>query len=371
MNSEIDAIKSHLKLLLRAPDSQLDKSMVDELNTILRTLWDAAGLYFGVTSVLDKCVYGSLCSDFVVLMLREEKEKLWQIMQREDRKRAAEEGELRVKVKTMKGGWRDESENDDYLDKARLQTEGPDIEKEFEKGLKLAEAKEKQYQEEFKDLERRTKDILEHFEKSDQTNKKAWKVVRSDDGLGEEADNKGWARMTSMSKRPSWDEYFLGFAKQAATRASCDRKHVGAVIVKDRRILSTGYNGAAPGTPSCLEVGHLLKDMGGRDSCIRSNHSELNAVVHAARHGVSIEGATIYITVQPCYDCAKMLIAAGIIRIVYGEAYESRYGMSGDGVAVMLTQAGVELSCLGEPKGPHNYDPAVMQERDLKEGEAK
>ena len=115
-------------------------------------------------------------------------------------------------------------------------------------------------------------------------------------------------------------------AYSVATRATCDRKHVGAVIVKDKQVLSTGYNGSPMGLPECDEVGHELVDMGGRQSCIRSVHAECNAVTLAARHGTAINGSTVYTTASPCYDCFKMLVNAGVTRIVCGEEYAGRYG---------------------------------------------
>jgi hypothetical protein len=96
--------------------------------------------------------------------------------------------------------------------------------------------------------------------------------------------------------RPSWDHYFMKIATDVATRATCPRKHVGAVIVRDKRILSTGYNASPRRMPHCTDVGCELKDLGGRESCVRTIHAEANAVAQAAQNGVSIEGATIYTT---------------------------------------------------------------------------
>ncbi len=145
-------------------------------------------------------------------------------------------------------------------------------------------------------------------------------------------------------KRPraSWDEYFMAIAVQVATRATCDRKHVGAVIVKNRTILSTGYNGAPRGLPHCDDVGHEMKDMGGRQSCVRTAHAEANAIAQAARTGTSCEGAMIYTTASPCYDCFKLILNTGITRIVCLEFYASRYGVSGD-VEELANTAQVEM----------------------------
>ncbi|MBR9679272.1 MAG: dCMP deaminase family protein [Nanoarchaeota archaeon] len=119
--------------------------------------------------------------------------------------------------------------------------------------------------------------------------------------------------------RVSWDEYFLQIAGKVASRATCDRLHVGAVIVKNKNILSTGYNGSISGAPHCDDVGHLMLD----EHCVRTVHAEANAIVQAARNGVCVEGATIYATFLPCWNCFKLIINAGIKRIVYGKEYRS------------------------------------------------
>ena len=117
--------------------------------------------------------------------------------------------------------------------------------------------------------------------------------------------------------RASWDEYFMNIAQAVATRSTCSRKHVGAVIVRDKVILSTGYNGSIRGLPHCDEVGHMLED----GHCVRTIHAEANAVIQAATHGTRIEGATLYVTASPCWNCFKMVANAGLERIVYGEFY--------------------------------------------------
>lgn len=117
--------------------------------------------------------------------------------------------------------------------------------------------------------------------------------------------------------RVSWDEYFMNIAREVATRATCDRKHVGAVIVRDKTILSTGYNGSVRGLPHCDEVGHMMED----GHCVRTIHAEANAVIQAAVNGTSIDLATIYITASPCWSCFKMIANAGVRRIVFGEFY--------------------------------------------------
>jgi dCMP deaminase len=120
-----------------------------------------------------------------------------------------------------------------------------------------------------------------------------------------------------MSQRTSWDEYFMEIAKQVASRATCDRKHVGAVLVRDRIILSTGYNGSIRGMPHCDEVGHLMEN----GHCVATVHAEANSVLQAARTGVRIEGSSLYTTASPCWPCFKLVANAGIVRIVYGEFY--------------------------------------------------
>lgn len=118
-------------------------------------------------------------------------------------------------------------------------------------------------------------------------------------------------------KRVGWDEYFMNVARVVATRGTCDRKHVGAVIVRDRVILSTGYNGSIRGLPHCDEIGHDMVN----GHCVRTIHAETNALVQAARNGVAVDGAEIYITASPCWECFKLLANAGIKKIVYGEFY--------------------------------------------------
>jgi dCMP deaminase len=118
-------------------------------------------------------------------------------------------------------------------------------------------------------------------------------------------------------QRATWDEYFMNIARAVATRATCDRKHVGAVIVRDKVILSTGYNGSIRGMPHCDEVGHMMED----GHCVRTIHAEANAIIQAAQSGTRIEGATIYVTASPCWACFRMIANAGIKRVVFGEFY--------------------------------------------------
>ena len=117
--------------------------------------------------------------------------------------------------------------------------------------------------------------------------------------------------------RVSWEQYFMNIAKESATRSTCDRKHVGAVIVRDKTILSTGYNGSIRGIPHCDDVGHLMED----GHCVATIHAETNAILQAAKNGVRLEGSEIYITASPCWPCFKMLANTGIKKIFYGEFY--------------------------------------------------
>jgi dCMP deaminase len=139
-----------------------------------------------------------------------------------------------------------------------------------------------------------------------------------------------------MKHRASWDEYFMRIAEDVATRATCDRKHVGAVIVRDKSILATGYNGSIRGLPHCDEDGHLMED----GHCVRTIHAEANAVIQAARNGVRIEGGTVYVTASPCWGCFKMIANAGLVRIVFGEFYRD------ERIFQFATRLGIELSPL-------------------------
>lgn len=145
-----------------------------------------------------------------------------------------------------------------------------------------------------------------------------------------------------VRKRPDWDTYFMEIARVVATRSTCVRRQIGAIIVKDRRIITTGYNGAAPGLKHCLDVGCMRDEQGiqsgTRHEVCRALHSEMNAVIQAAQHGVSTKGATLYCTHQPCSLCARLLISAGIARIVYVGDYPDEFAME------MLEEADIEVS---------------------------
>lgn len=136
-------------------------------------------------------------------------------------------------------------------------------------------------------------------------------------------------------ERLDWHRYFMAIARQVSSRSTCDRKHVGAVIVRDKTILSTGYNGSVRGLPHCDEVGHMME--GGH--CVATIHAEANAVIQAARNGVSIEGAEIYVTASPCWNCFKMLANAGLRTIYYGEFYrDERIFAAANKLGITLTE---------------------------------
>jgi len=139
--------------------------------------------------------------------------------------------------------------------------------------------------------------------------------------------------MAAEKNRPTWDEYFLSIAHEVAKRSTCERAKVGAVIVREKRILTTGYNGSPRGLAHCTEVGCLMDN----GHCIRTLHAEQNAIIQAALHGVITEGATIYVTHQPCFNCAKTIINAGISVIVYDKEYQDDRSLE------FLEQAGVKL----------------------------
>jgi dCMP deaminase len=136
-----------------------------------------------------------------------------------------------------------------------------------------------------------------------------------------------------MTERASWDQYFMNIAKVAASRATCPRKSVGAVIVRDKSILSTGYNGSLRGMPHCSDVGCLLEN----GHCVATVHAEQNAILHAARHGVNIDGATCYVTASPCWNCFKSIANSGLVRVVYGEFYRD------DRIFDVAKKIGIEL----------------------------
>jgi dCMP deaminase len=149
-----------------------------------------------------------------------------------------------------------------------------------------------------------------------------------------------------MSKRPTWDEYFLGLMHEVSKRATCDRGRSGCIVVLERRIVATGYVGSPPGQPHCDDVGHLMKkvvDEDGtiREHCMRTIHAEQNAIAQAAKHGTPLAGTTLYCRMEPCRTCAMLIVSVGILRVVcerrYHAAQETRE---------MFARAGVTLDVI-------------------------
>jgi dCMP deaminase len=138
--------------------------------------------------------------------------------------------------------------------------------------------------------------------------------------------------------RPDWDQYFMNIASTVATRSTCDRAAVGAVLVRDKRILTTGFNGSPAGLPHCDEVDHLMVD----GHCVRTTHAEANAIIQAALHGISSNGAACYVTHLPCLTCTKMLINAGISQIIYLTTYRAD-----ENAMAFFKEAGVAVRQVG------------------------
>ena len=154
-------------------------------------------------------------------------------------------------------------------------------------------------------------------------------------------------------KRPDWDEYFLKIASVVAERSTCRRHHMGAIAVRDKRILTTGYNGAAAGLKDCLELGCLRDEMGirsgTRQEICRAIHAEQNAIIQAALHGVSLEGSTVYCTHTPCVLCAKMLVNARIKRFVSFREYDDNSFIE------LFDEAGIEVDIKEPPSSQITY----------------
>lgn len=146
--------------------------------------------------------------------------------------------------------------------------------------------------------------------------------------------------------RPNWDEYFMKLAMLASERATCPRMHCGCVLVKDREVVATGYNGSIPGDAHCEDVGCLVVD----NHCVRTNHAEMNAIVQAARKGHIIDGGTAYVTNMPCTTCAKALIAAGIKRVVIFSDYHSTLATD------FFAKAKVQIDKIAMPSKEIVYD---------------
>ena len=157
--------------------------------------------------------------------------------------------------------------------------------------------------------------------------------------------------------RPSWDDYFMTIARIVATRATCDRLHAGAVLVKNKRIVSTGYNGSPPNLPHCDDSGHLLED----GHCVRTIHAEHNALLQAAFiGGASTQGTTLYTMYSPCIHCAKYVVAAGVKRIVVGKVYRNEI------VKEYLEKAGIQYDIYQTNKTWNEY-AAELLKADIKE----
>ncbi|MCK4226242.1 cytidine/deoxycytidylate deaminase family protein [candidate division WOR-3 bacterium] len=142
--------------------------------------------------------------------------------------------------------------------------------------------------------------------------------------------------------RPSWDEYFMQITELVASRATCLRRKVGAVLVRNKRILTTGYNGPPSGIEHCEKRGGCMRDeldipSGERMELSRAIHAEQNAIIQAAKMGISIENSTLYVSTHPCFTCAKMLINAGVKKIIYKEGYPDSFAEE------ILKEAGVEV----------------------------
>jgi dCMP deaminase len=149
--------------------------------------------------------------------------------------------------------------------------------------------------------------------------------------------------MSTESSRPSWDEYFTRLVDEIASRATCDRGRSGCLIVRNKRIICTGYVGSPPGLPHCDEAGHYIKKMVGEDGtvrnhCVRTIHAEQNALCQAARYGLSLEGTTLYCTMEPCRVCAMLITSVGISRVVAKRRYHAAQDTRD-----LFAEAGVEL----------------------------
>jgi dCMP deaminase len=154
------------------------------------------------------------------------------------------------------------------------------------------------------------------------------------------------------NKRPSWDEYFIKLVDEVAKRATCDRGKSGCVIVREKRILCTGYVGSPPGFPHCDEAGHLLKkviddDGTERQHCMRTIHAEQNAICQAAKYGIPLNGTTLYCTMEPCRVCTMLIINVGITKVVakrkYHAAAESRELLKQAGIPLIVLENNVEM----------------------------
>ena len=175
----------------------------------------------------------------------------------------------------------------------------------------------------FLELEERENSRDENFQKVEAVEKKTPVIIRNDDSL--EKFKKKVNLLIDTLERPNWDNYFMDIAELVAQRSTCYRRHVGAVIVKEKEILTTGYNGPPKNTSHCLDVGcfkerNNISSGEGHDDC-RAAHAEQNAITQASFNGVSTKGAKIYITDEPCSHCSKLIINSGIKEVIYKQSY--------------------------------------------------
>lgn len=153
-------------------------------------------------------------------------------------------------------------------------------------------------------------------------------------------------KKTVRSNRPDWDQYFLKLAMLASERATCPRMHCGCVLVKNKNVITTGYNGSIPGDQHCEDIGCLIVD----NHCVRTVHAEMNAIVQAAKRGHAVSGATAYVTNMPCTTCAKALITAGVERVVVFSDYHDTLATQ------FFATANVRIDKIEIPSQQINYD---------------
>lgn len=147
--------------------------------------------------------------------------------------------------------------------------------------------------------------------------------------------------------RDPWDKFFMKIAREVATRATCDRKLVGCVLVQENNIVATGYNGSVPKWDHCDDVGHIVID----GSCVRTTHAEQNAICQAAKRGIPLRGSTAYVTCEPCWVCFKLLITAGVERIVYVDLYRSEDKILKEKKREIIDQLGLRFERFVEEVG--------------------
>ncbi len=221
------------------------------------------------------------------------------------------------------------------------------IKQRFERIHKRKREKDPQTFAEFSKLEQKEAKSKTNLREFENTRKKAGIIINNDSSLEALYQKIDKVLLDLIKypqfKRPSWDDYFMQIAETVAKRSTCDRGKMGCIVVKNKRILSTGYSGSPTGLPHCDEAGHLMHKILNADGtvsqhCVRTIHAEQNAITHAARHGISLDGGTLYCKVEPCRVCAMLIINVGIKRVVakkrYHRAQETRK---------MFKQAGVEL----------------------------